>query len=182
MQACCFRHFLAHAHALRYLNGAAGIAELIQPPVFPQHLNGGKTLLALPCQGYGIRAAPYGTALAIPDRDDKIILSVVFHCRGAHIGRAIPGIQCKHAQLHVKIAIGLAAGDFICNGEGNQANNGQHCRHPDQRGAAQRIHAASFRTIQPAPRTLRMMSLSNFRRMEWISTSTALLSTSSPQP
>jgi len=122
-------------------------------------------------------------AVARADGDGEPVLRVLVR-RGRRVGGlgAVTGDQGDLAQLPVEELGRLAARVIEPDQDRDDAGHGEQPAHPAKGRAAQGYRPHDLRTIQPVPRTLKMTSLPNLRRMEWIRTSTALLSTSSFQP
>ena len=122
-------------------------------------------------------------SLRIPDADGELIFGILIRLGGRVCrGNAGSGVERDLAELTIeklrrgvmRIKVGKCAR--------RQADDGKKDGHIDERRAPKRRGPQDFGSIHPAPRTLRMIVLPNLRRTEWIRTSTALLSTSSPQP
>src|SRR5262249_25958839 len=113
---------------------------------------------------------------------DHFILDLMGHAGNGIFGQPFAGVESDLAQLGIEQAIGFNPHEMIGHGDGPGADEAKQRRNPDENRFEQRHHASICTTVQPAPRTFLMMSLSNFLRISWIRKSTALLSTSSPQP
>ena len=122
-------------------------------------------------------------ALRVPYADGELIFGILIRLRRRVCGgNAVSRVERDLAELPVeklrrcvmRIKVGKCARRHTYDGKKDG--------HIDERCPPKRRGRQDFGSIHPAPRTLRMIVLPNLRRTEWIRTSTALLSTSSPQP
>src|SRR5262249_24477442 len=118
----------------------------------------------------------------VPDPDDELVLELAFQQRARLVAVARTDIDRDLLQLGVEELVHLIRHQRERGSGRDDAHGGHHCRRPHGDGPAQRVHEPALVTIQPAPRMLWMMSLPYFLRRPWITTSTALLCTSSLQP
>ena len=122
-------------------------------------------------------------ALRIPEGDRELVFGILIRLRGRiRRGNAGAGVERDLTQLTVEKLRRRVIRINLCKRARRQADDGKEDGYVDKRCSSKRSGRQDFGSIHPAPRTLRMTVLPNFRRAEWIRTSTALLSTSSPQP
>src|SRR5258708_6809671 len=99
----------------------------------------------------------------VPDMDDELVLG--FRGTVSHrMDRLAAGIEGDLAQLRIQKLIGFVLDEFVRCDDRGTAKADEKQRGPEQRGYAQGHHRFPLATIHPAPRTLRIRSLSNFLR------------------
>src|SRR5436853_4029782 len=104
---------------------------------------------------------------SIPDRDDECILRVYVIAVAPSSGcRAVggPHVEGNLRKLGVERFGDFVAVEPIGGQSGEGTDRGQEADQPHQKPATQRGHRMSPGIVQPIPRTLRTMSLSNFFR------------------
>jgi len=168
--------------AVRDLHGSSAVDQCIDPPILACCMDVRKAGLGAAGDIDSGRGSMKRLARPVPNLHGEVVFRVVLDGRICRVGHALASVQRYLSKLAVEKRFRFIAREPVRNRSASDPNDGQHRRHPQQCRPAQRGHDPTFTTIQPAPRTLRMTSLSSFLRTEWIKTSTALLSTSSPQP
>ncbi|MFK4513758.1 hypothetical protein ABIF20_001123 [Bradyrhizobium japonicum] len=119
---------------------------------------------------------------AIPDSDDQLILVFAFEQRTRTLAVAWTDIDGDLLQLRVEEFVHLIGDQAERRCRRQEADGGQQQRRTRDDRLAKRVHDPDFVTIHPAPRMFRMTSLPYRLRKPWMTTSTALLCTSSLQP
>jgi hypothetical protein len=175
--------FLAHHFLLRDLDSAPGIARRVDAPFLARGFGGCIARPGLRRDVDGREGCVDEPALRIPDANRELIFGILIRlCGRVRGGNADSGVERDLAELTVEKLRRCIVRVKVCKCARRQADDGKKDGHIDERRAPQRRGRQDFGSIHPAPRTLRMIVLPNLRRTEWIRTSTALLSTSSPQP
>ena len=167
LKRCVGRQLLPDAHRLRNLNSSIRRSQRVDAPFVIGRRNVGQPGRLLPRDINGGQRLPKRPAGRIPDLDDEVVLRIVRNAANRAIhwhGRRIPDIERDLPKLIVEEVGRLVPGEEVGRRRRADADNRHQSSEPHESRASDRDHAFHLGIIQPAPRTLRMMSLSNLRR------------------
>src|ERR1700704_6160915 len=173
-----FGNVVAHLLAVRNLDGAPASSSREDAPGDAIDRQIDKAVGSLPGNVDATGRSDL-SILHIPDLDDEFVFGIVLKELWRQRLPAVAYLHGDLSQLAIEEEIRLVPPREIGDEHADQAHGREDRCDPGQGRPANGRHDASLITSQPAPRTLRMISLSNLRRMLWIRTSTALLSISS---